>query len=91
MKNSKSFKCLTMLALGVALVAGSRVATVGNVNATTNATTTANIARYKHILTVATIDRREVVRGPEGVSLITWSTDANGTGWIDAINLTANN
>jgi len=91
MKNSKNFKYLTMLALGFALVSGSRVATVGNVNATANTTTTANIARYKHIPTVATVDRRQVVRGTEGASLITWSTDKNGTSWIDSINLTNNN
>lgn len=80
-----------MLALGFALVAGSRLATVGNANATANTAMTANISRYTHIPTVATIDRRQVVRGPEGASLITYSTDANGTGWIDSINLTANN
>lgn len=39
MKNSKKFKRLTILALGVALVAGSRVATVENVNATTDTAT----------------------------------------------------
>ena len=79
-----------MLALGVALVSGSRSMT-GSVNASTVHTAT-ELARYKHVPTVATIDRREVVRGPQGgTSLITWSTDANGAGWIDAINLTANN
>ena len=91
MKNSKKFKCFTMLALGVALVSGSRLATVGNVNATANTVTTANIARYTHVPTVATIDCRQVVRGTEGTSLITYSTDANGVGWIDSINLTTKN
>jgi len=90
MKNSKKFKRFAVLALGFALVSGSRLATVGNVNATANTATTANIARYKHIPTVATIDRRQVVRGTEGTSLITYSTDANGTSWIDSINLTTN-
>lgn len=89
MKNSKNFKCLTMLSLGFALVSGSRLATVGNVNATTNATTTADLARYTHILTVATIDRREVVRCRDGVSLVTYSTDADGTEWINSFLLAA--
>ena len=91
MKNSKNFKYLTMLTLGVALVSGSRLATVGNVNATANTVTTANIARYTHVPTVATIDRRQVVRYNNGASLVTYSTDANGTSWIDSINLTAKN
>jgi len=90
MKNSKNFKYLTMLALGFALVSGSRSMT-GSVNATANTATTADISRYKHVPTVATVDRRQVVRGPEGASLITYSTDANGTSWIDSINLTNNN
>ena len=86
----KKLKYFTMLALGVALVSGSRSMT-GSVNASTNTATAANISRYTHIPTVATIDRREVVRGPQGgTSLITWSTDANGAGWIDSINLTNN-
>ena len=90
MKNSKNFKRLTVLALGFALVSGSSLATVGNANATANTATPANIARYKHIPTVATIDRRQVVRYNNGASLVTWSTDANGAGWIDSINLTTN-
>lgn len=90
MKNSRNFKRLTILALGVALVSGSRSVT-GSVNATTNATTAANIARYKHVPTVATIDRRQVVRYNNGASLVTYSTDANGVSWIDSINLTTNN
>ena len=91
MKNSKKFKCFTMLALGVALVSGSRLATVGNVNATANTATTADLARYTHVPTVATIDRRQVVRYNNGASLVTYSTDANGVSWIDSINLTNNN
>ena len=86
----KKLKYLTMLALGVALVSGSRSAAAGNANVAADTVTTADIARYKHIPTVATIDRRQVVRGPEGASIITWSTDANGNGWIDSINLTTN-
>ena len=78
-----------MLVLGLALVSGSRSMT-GSVNASTVRTAT-ELARYKHVPTVATIDRREVVRGPEGASLLTYSTDTNGVGWIDSINLTAKN
>lgn len=91
MKNSKNFKRLTMLVLGVALVAGSRLAAAGNANVAADTVTTADISRYTHIPTVATIDRRQVVRGPEGASIITWSTDANGAKWVDSINLTTNN
>ena len=90
MKNSKNFKYLTMLALGVALVSGSRSMT-GSVNATANTATTADIARYTHVPTVATVDRRQVVRYNGGASLVTYSTDANGAKWIDSINLTTNN
>ena len=91
MKNSKKFKRFAVLALGFALVSGSRLATVGNVNATANNATTADLARYTHVPTVATIDRRQVVRYNNGASLVTYSTDANGVSWIDSINLTNNN
>lgn len=89
MKNSKSFKRLTVLALGFALVSGSRSATVGNANATANTAGAVDIARYTHIPTVATIDRREVVRCRDGVSLVTYSTDANGAEWINSFILAA--
>jgi len=40
---------------------------------------------------IKVVTSRQVVRGPEGASLITYSTDANGAKWIDSINLTTNN
>ena len=40
---------------------------------------------------IKVVTSRQVVRGPEGASLVTYSTDANGTSWIDAINLTTKN
>ena len=94
MKNSKNFKCFVMLMLGFAMVLtiGLHFAPDNNVITPTIEPTTATteLVRYKHISTVATINRRQVVRGAEGASLVTYSTDANGTSWIDAINLTTN-
>jgi len=90
-KNFKSF-VLLMLGFALALTIGLHFAPANSVIAPTIEPTTATteLARYKHIPTVATVDRRQVVRGTEGTSLVTWSTDANGVSWIDSINLTTN-
>jgi len=93
-KMIKNFKFFVLLMLGFAMVfmIGLHFAPDNNVIAPTTEPTTATteLARYKHIPTVATIDRRQVVRGYDGVSLVTYSTDANGESWIDSINLTTN-
>ena len=82
-----------MLGFALALTIGLHFAPDNNVIAPTiePITATTELARYKHVPTVGTIDRRQVVRGTEGASLVTWSTDVNGAKWIDSINLTTNN
>jgi len=91
-KNFKFF-VLSMLGFAMVLTIGLHFAPANNVSAPNIEPTTATteLARYKHIPTVATVDRRQVVRGTEGASLVTYSTDANGAKWIDSINLTNNN
>lgn len=88
---TKNFKLFVLMMLGFAIAAVFSLcfATGGHVNAhTTTTTTTKGLAYYTHITAVATIDRRQVMRGPQGARLVTYSTDADGAEWIHSINLT---
>lgn len=85
---------LLMLGFALVFIIGLRLAPGRSTNAATTAPTTAaatELARYTHIQGVATVGKRQLVHGYDGVSLYTWSTDANGATCIDSINLTAKN